>query len=205
MFPPPEALEPARYEARLLGGEAVQRAQTSDGALSAGTGDAIHHLRLYANYLTPRKGALSADLWRAVTTISRNLVLTWMVFGFLMFAATLVASAWFVRSEPLATRYVCSAPQVIADAAPSTLADSVCLGANNSLPALSHASVLAARLATALTPAIVGAAIMILLTGGWLTYGSVSPLPTIAGLVAFALFILRSSSPARAGGFCDWR
>jgi hypothetical protein len=39
--------------------------------------DPIHHVRLFSNYLTPRKGALSPDLWRAVTIASRNLVLTW--------------------------------------------------------------------------------------------------------------------------------
>ncbi|MFL5561742.1 MAG: hypothetical protein ACJ79K_09735 [Gemmatimonadaceae bacterium] len=32
---------------------------------------------------------------------------------------------------------------------------------------------------------------MILLTGGWLVYGAVSPIPTLLGLVAFGLFILK--------------
>ncbi len=39
--------------------------------------DPIHHVRLFSNYLTPRKGALSPDLWRAITIAARNLVLTW--------------------------------------------------------------------------------------------------------------------------------
>ena len=39
--------------------------------------DPIHHVRLFANYLIPRKGALSPDLWRAMTIVGRNLMLTW--------------------------------------------------------------------------------------------------------------------------------
>ncbi len=38
--------------------------------------DPVRHLRLFSNYLTPRKGALSKDTWRAVTVISRNLLIT---------------------------------------------------------------------------------------------------------------------------------
>ena len=39
--------------------------------------DPVHHVRLFSNYLIPRKGALSPDLWRAITIATRNLVLTW--------------------------------------------------------------------------------------------------------------------------------
>ena len=39
-----------------------------DGARFAGW-DPIHHLRLFANYLTPRKGLLSGDSWRAAAVV----------------------------------------------------------------------------------------------------------------------------------------
>jgi len=41
--------------------------------------DPIDHLREYANYLTPRTGLFSLDLWTAVAEISRNLLLNWLV------------------------------------------------------------------------------------------------------------------------------
>ncbi len=49
-----------------------------DGAIAVGA-DPIHHLLLFANYLTPRKGLLSPDTWRAAAVVTRNLVLTWLV------------------------------------------------------------------------------------------------------------------------------
>jgi len=39
----------------------------------------IDHLREYANYLTPRTGLFSADLWTVVAVVVRNLVLNWLV------------------------------------------------------------------------------------------------------------------------------
>jgi hypothetical protein len=49
--------------------------------------DPVRHLRLFSNYLTPRKGALSKDTWRAVTVVSRNLCIT---------AGTLLLILWGV-------------------------------------------------------------------------------------------------------------
>jgi hypothetical protein len=69
IFPRREMIEPLR--SRPSAGE-------PEGASSAWV-DPIHHLRLFASYLTPRRGALSADTWRAISVISRNLVLTWLV------------------------------------------------------------------------------------------------------------------------------
>ncbi|MCA1616502.1 MAG: hypothetical protein LC800_20890 [Acidobacteria bacterium] len=62
---------------------------------SAGN-DPVHHLRLFGNYLTPRKGALSADTWRAVTVISRNILLTWLVLLPLLVALILAAQLYFL-------------------------------------------------------------------------------------------------------------
>ncbi|HET7464969.1 MAG TPA: patatin-like phospholipase family protein [Longimicrobium sp.] len=39
----------------------------------------VDHLREYANYLTPRTGLFSVDLWTAVAVIARNLLLNWLV------------------------------------------------------------------------------------------------------------------------------
>src|SRR2546427_2243737 len=40
----------------------------------------VYNLRIYANYLTPRKGLLSPDTWTLVAVYLRNLILTWLVF-----------------------------------------------------------------------------------------------------------------------------
>jgi hypothetical protein len=39
----------------------------------------VAHLRRYSNYMSPRWGLLSADLWTLITTYLRNLLLTWVV------------------------------------------------------------------------------------------------------------------------------
>jgi hypothetical protein len=69
-FPPEEGVEPERRE--------QYAARVPDGAVDAGK-DPIHHLRLFSNYLTPRKGLLSGDTWRGIAVVSRNLILTWLV------------------------------------------------------------------------------------------------------------------------------
>jgi hypothetical protein len=67
----------------------------SEGAESAGV-DPIHHLRLFANYLTPRKGALSQDTWRAVAIITRNLLMTWMVLLPIIVGLVVAGQLYFV-------------------------------------------------------------------------------------------------------------
>jgi hypothetical protein len=42
--------------------------------------DAIYNLRVYSNYLTPKKGLLSVDTWNLVAVYLRNLWLNWLVF-----------------------------------------------------------------------------------------------------------------------------
>jgi hypothetical protein len=69
-----------------------------DGAMAAGT-DPIHHLRLFSNYLTPRKGLLSSDTWRAVTVVGRNLMLTWMVLLPILLGAILLGQLYFVWQQ----------------------------------------------------------------------------------------------------------
>jgi hypothetical protein len=69
-----------------------------DGALAAGA-DPVHHLRLFANYLTPRKGLLSPDTWRAVATVTRNLALTWLVLLPVLLAVVLAGQFYFVAQR----------------------------------------------------------------------------------------------------------
>jgi hypothetical protein len=42
--------------------------------------DPIQHLREYNNYLSPKLGFFSADTWTLVATVSRNMLLNWLVF-----------------------------------------------------------------------------------------------------------------------------
>jgi hypothetical protein len=100
-FPPRERIEPERgrfylYEPNATGARPDElRRRIADGAMSAGH-DPIHHLRLFANYLTPRKGALSGDTWRAVAVISRNLILTWMILLPVFIAVMLAGQLYYV-------------------------------------------------------------------------------------------------------------
>ncbi|MDB5035499.1 MAG: hypothetical protein JWQ98_2740 [Chlorobi bacterium] len=116
-FPPPERIEPERQSSYLYIREQEQgkpnlipgqdgigeapretlelRDKIADGALSAGS-DPVHHLRLFANYLTPRKGALSADTWRAVSVVSRNLFLTWLILIPIFLAVVLMGQLYFL-------------------------------------------------------------------------------------------------------------
>jgi hypothetical protein len=100
-FPPDERVEPERHEERYQDALRAQQVDAtrdrkgkSDSAMNAAV-DPIHHLRLFSNFLTPRKGALSSDTWRAISTIGRNLVLTWLVLVPLVLAAIMAGQAYF--------------------------------------------------------------------------------------------------------------
>ena len=59
----------------------------------------IQHLRDYNNYLSPETGGFSADTWTLAATITRNIVLNWLVLiplllAFLMAPRILVAVAY---------------------------------------------------------------------------------------------------------------
>jgi hypothetical protein len=103
VFPPPEDIENKRDDRReKMAVDASRsnfdRPQINDSAVNAGK-DPIHHLRLFSNVMTPRKGLLSADTWRAIAVISRNLVLTWMILLPMMLAAIIIGQAWFTLVE----------------------------------------------------------------------------------------------------------
>ena len=69
----------------------------------------LHHVRLYGNYLTPRKGVLSADTWGAATVIVRNLFFTWSALLPLLIAAAFVAELAFgtLAKAPSSAALVC--------------------------------------------------------------------------------------------------
>ena len=50
----------------------------------------VRHLRAYSKFLSPRAGLFSVDIWTLVGTVSRNLVLNWLVLVPLMAGALLV-------------------------------------------------------------------------------------------------------------------
>lgn len=95
IFPAAEQIEPQRLEQYRW---RTQSAKVAEGSLSAGD-DPIHHLRLFANYLTPRKGALGGDTWRAITVVTRNLLLTWLILLPLLFAVVIAAQSLFMMYE----------------------------------------------------------------------------------------------------------
>ena len=65
--------------------------------------DPVYNLRVYANYLTPRKGLLSVDTWTLIAVYLRNLVLNWMVFVPVIIAGLMLPRIWvaFVKSSYL--------------------------------------------------------------------------------------------------------
>jgi predicted acylesterase/phospholipase RssA len=79
---------------------AVPRQEVPESAATAAD-DPIHHLRLFSNYLTPRKGLFSADTWRAATFVTRNLALTWLMLLPILFLLLLAARIYFIW-EPIA-------------------------------------------------------------------------------------------------------
>lgn len=102
IFPPDEKIEPQRRYVQGTGKE-------SEGSACAWE-DPIHHLRLFANYLTPRKGMLSADTWGAVSVITRNLILTWLILLPLLTAVMLLGQAYFLLNPFTSGNFVSGNP-----------------------------------------------------------------------------------------------
>ncbi|MGH9393171.1 MAG: hypothetical protein ACRD1E_03310 [Terriglobales bacterium] len=61
--------------------------------------DPIEHLRAYNSYLSPRRGAFSADTWTLAATVTRNVVLNWLVFIPLLLAALLLPRLAFALAQ----------------------------------------------------------------------------------------------------------
>ncbi len=54
----------------------------------------IYNLRVYSNYLTPRKGLLSVDSWTLIAVYLRNLLLNWLVFLPAIMTALMLPRIW---------------------------------------------------------------------------------------------------------------
>ena len=103
LFPPNERIEPDREKDR------DDNEPASDGSRCAWE-DPIHHLRLFANYLTPRKGILSADTWRAISVVTRNLMLTWLILLPLLVGVMLISQAYLLLHPASFQAFVCTPP-----------------------------------------------------------------------------------------------
>ncbi|HLM57812.1 MAG TPA: hypothetical protein VK422_17030, partial [Pyrinomonadaceae bacterium] len=111
VFPPAEKIDPVRTSRYFSDKDkpeawsqdqkrrAEQMAETAKDIMCAGH-DPVHHLRLFANYLTPRKGVFSGDTWRAVAVVTRNLVMTWITLMPLLIAFVLAAQLYFAVRTP---------------------------------------------------------------------------------------------------------
>jgi hypothetical protein len=60
----------------------------------------IRHLRLYSNYLIPRKGLFSPDTWRAITILLRNLFVTQVMIAAMLAALFLLVDALYLMIVP---------------------------------------------------------------------------------------------------------
>jgi hypothetical protein len=130
-----------------------------EGGLAAGR-DPIHHLRLFANYLTPRKGLFSADTWVAATVVSRNLLLTWLLLLPALVAVLMMGQLYFV-AQPFDDAVVVAFTGYDAGA---VSAPGERLGA--ATPSL------AARAAVAARPVLVVAALIAFMTILWMKYNN---------------------------------
>jgi hypothetical protein len=90
VFPQNEKIEAERVSDYLKSKDKLY-----EGSQYAGI-DPIHHLRLFSNYLTPRKGLLSQDTWQAITVMIRNIVLTWVVLMPILFAFVVAGQFYFI-------------------------------------------------------------------------------------------------------------
>ena len=100
IFPPPEGIEPERtkyFDVTQL---------EFDG--SGWSSDPIHHVRLFADYLTPSKGILSGDTWRAISAITRNLILTWLILLSLLVGVMLLGQAYLLLNPASQMAFTCT-------------------------------------------------------------------------------------------------
>ena len=173
VFPEPEELEPARQSPQMLFGANAMATPVPglpDGSRSATRRDPIHHLRLFSNYLTPRKGAFSADTWRAATFFVRNLALNWLVLLPLLLAAIVAGQLYFVFFKTTAAGFVCSTPHGVLDA-----------GACVQVPR-EHGQVLVERLQFLVQPFIVALLLLATLSVLWLIHAAAN-----AAVAAFGI------------------
>lgn len=186
-FPPAEQLEPSRFPAVLLPGDGgpEQPVPGLPQPMPTAGVDPVHHLRLFANYLTPRKGVFSADTWRGITFYLRSLLFTWLMLLPLLLAAVMAAQ-WLFAGNVLheielgdlhvASNYLCSLPD---RDGPQRLPAGIC----QDLEPESHAHALRARLAYAAGPVVVLAVLLATLAMLWLLHATAHPVAALFGVV----------------------
>ena len=237
-FPEPERLEPDRRPPILIDRDNVRHGApdplpVEEGSRSVQARDPINHLRLFSNYLTPRKGALSADAWRAAAIATRNLALTWLVLVPLFAALILAVQVYFAVEGDIATDFACSrrvaASSVIAASADASARasdgrwsrETACVTASRSAPqptasnaaddatrSRAHAVALRTRVMSALRPVLALVAWMIALTVVWMIY-SANPVALaligVSGLGVLAWSLVGAvRAVSGAGGAGGW-
>src|SRR5207245_1919063 len=160
--------------------------------------DPIHHLRLFANYLTPRRGALSADTWRAVTFYVRSLVFNWLALLPILLVVVMLAQLYFVAwNEDVALGFACSTPG--GDEETYQVLWTLCEGHG---PA--HGEVVRARVVHAAAPLVILVAAMAAVSILWRLPGTSPPWPALCGLVALlrcAGYIAAGITGVRTGSY----
>ena len=157
--------------------------------------DPIHRLRLFSNYLTPRKGLLSADTWRAITVVGRNLILTWLVLLPVMLSVALVAQLYFLAQPATAYGFACAVPSPPDSAGATAPLPAICAEVKGKLPPNMSATatepydqVLVSRLAVAAKPLLVLGTWVVAAVVAWLLVGATGFLPMI-GMMAGLLLV----------------
>ena len=191
-FPPLEQIEGQREEGYRTGSapDIDRGCEMSAEVVDAPTNtqDPVHHLRLFSNYLTPRKGALSADTWRAAAVISRNLALTWLVLLPLLVGVMALGQIYFLTTPANALGFVCppvdsASPRPACDLVQAQL-DSLPVEFADSARAVTphHDQVLVERLRFAIRPVLLLVGLLVVTTLIWLLTAA-RDLPQLAGIV----------------------
>jgi hypothetical protein len=192
VFPGPEQTDPERAPHYVDD-------RVPDGAMAAGA-DPIHHLRLFSNYLTPRKGLLSGDTWRAITVVTRNLAMTWLVLIPVLLAAILLGQLYFVWQDfvpGVGTEFIST---TAAAPVPGVAAPAAAVAAQNRAKALGKRAAAALTLLTAL------ALVQAVLTTLWMHYnndGTPGTQGAALGVVLLMLGALAFMTGAEPLAECD--
>lgn len=207
-FPPQERIELRREAEYLTGIHPDMRTTVAMGdsqGMDAPSLDPVHRLRLFSNYLTPRKGLLSADTWRAVTVVARNLVLTWLALLPVLLAVALAAQLFFVAHPDSAYGFVCIAPRRSTAVAAASL-PAICAEVRASQPAGStvpgepYEEVLRRRLAIAMEPVSILGVWLLAAVVAWLLVGARGFLQMIGMMAGLLLAATTLYSLARQFG-----
>lgn len=186
IFPPDERLETSRgkWEQTVTTNLMPEGEEQAEGARNAQV-DPIHHLRLFANYLTPKKGALSGDTWRAITVVSRNLFLTVLMLVPLLAAGVLATQFYFTAKPQQVAPYVCGTAPGAMDPRVELSGSSICANAPKPTGE-ERRSALVQRAAWTALPLLVLVGALVFSLVFWMVFsiGEVKPaLPAIAGVL----------------------